>query len=89
MGILEMDFERILGVPFFIFVLTPSCCAGKAQLFSSLLLPCRASLYSKLGSVSLHFSLVSRVIDFSNQLSLSIFWLMFCRKLVAILGQFL
>ena len=27
MGILKMDFERILGVPFFIVVLTPSCCA--------------------------------------------------------------
>ena len=26
MAILEMDFERILGVPFFIVVLTPSCC---------------------------------------------------------------
>ena len=26
MGILEMDFERILSVPFFIVVLTPSCC---------------------------------------------------------------
>ena len=26
MGILEMDFERILGVPFFNVVLTPSCC---------------------------------------------------------------
>ena len=26
MGILEMDFERILGVPFFIEVLTLSCC---------------------------------------------------------------
>ena len=28
MGILEMDFQRILGVPFFIVVLTPSCCAN-------------------------------------------------------------
>ena len=29
MGILEMDFERILGVPFFIVVLTLSCCDGR------------------------------------------------------------
>ena len=31
MGILEMDFERILGVPFFIVVLTPSCCEESKQ----------------------------------------------------------
>ena len=29
MGILEMDFERILGVPFFIVVFTLSCCAAR------------------------------------------------------------
>ena len=32
MGILEMDFERILGVPFFIVVLIPSCCGRHADL---------------------------------------------------------
>ena len=34
MGILEMDFERILGVTFLLVVFTPSCCA---QLFGMLI----------------------------------------------------
>ena len=33
MGILEMDFERILGAPFFILVLTPSCCVSGSLTF--------------------------------------------------------
>ena len=31
MGILEMDFERILAVPFFIVVVTLSCCASDRE----------------------------------------------------------
>ena len=73
MGILEIDFERILGVPFFFVVLTPSYCGtGKWFLLSLLVLYTHSTFFDDLIFQKFYVTSIygnSVDIDFSKKLA--------------------